>query len=241
MAELHLVLDRARGQVLLEGPEHLPAALLADVEALLGPPREIACAAPPALLPPPAAAPDGDAGGAMLRVAGYYHDSLIEGPGRRSTVKLQGCPIRCAGCVTPDSWDPRGGALSPVEALADALLDPAHRRDGVSVVGGEPFAQAEGLLALVRALRRRGCLHLLVYSGYTYERLRRMAAARPAVDSLLGEIDVLIDGPFVAALAGGGGPWTGSANQRLIDAAATRRRGRVVLWRPDPDSRAPRT
>jgi anaerobic ribonucleoside-triphosphate reductase activating protein len=167
-----------------------------------------------------------------VRLAGYWHGSLIEGPGRRSTAKLQGCPIRCGGCITPDSWDDAGGAEVPVDRLAAALLDPAHPRDGVSLVGGEPFHQPEGLLALVRALRARGCPHLLCYSGFTYERLLRLAGRRPAVGAVLDAIELLVDGPYVAALAGSAGPWTGSGNQRVIDLVATRSRGRVVELRP---------
>ena len=128
----------------------------------------------------------------------------------------------------PHLHDPAGGVLAPVDRLADALLDPAHPRDGVSRLGGEPFAQPDGLLALVRALRARGCPHLLCYSGYTYEHLQRRARRDPAVGGVLAALDVLVDGPYVTALAGTGGPWTGSGNQRVIDLAATRRAGRVV-------------
>lgn len=117
----------------------------------------------------------------------------------------------------------------PVDRLAESLLDPGYERDGISILGGEPFQQPGGLLGLVRALRVRGCPHLLCYSGYTYERLRRMTARQPAVGAVLDELDTLVDGPYVAALADGAGPWTGSGNQRVIDLAATRRRGRVTV------------
>lgn len=120
----------------------------------------------------------------------------------------------------------------PVERLVAALLDPVHQRDGVSLLGGEPFAQPDGLWALMRALRARGCHDILAYSGYTYEQLRRVAHHRPAVAAVLDEIEILIDGPYVQELAGGAGLWTGSGNQRVIDLAATRRRGRVVAWQP---------
>ena len=76
----------------------------------------------------------------------------------------------------PHLHDPAGSVLAPADRLADALLEPAYPRDGVSLLGGEPVAQPEGLLALVRALRTRGCPHLLADSGYTYEHLRRRAA-----------------------------------------------------------------
>ena len=117
----------------------------------------------------------------------------------------------------------------PAEVLADALLDPTYQRDGISVVGGEPMLQPDGLLALLRALRERGCLHILVYSGYTYERLQRMAEKQTAIWDVLDDVNVLIDGPFVSALVEGAGPWIGSRNQRVIDLVATRQSGRVVL------------
>lgn len=41
---------------------------------------------------------------------------------------------------------------------------------------------------------------------------------------------MLVDGPYVEPLAASAGPWTGSGNQRVIDLAATRRCGRLVLW-----------
>jgi anaerobic ribonucleoside-triphosphate reductase activating protein len=116
-----------------------------------------------------------------------------------------------------------------VDRLADALLDPAFQRDGISLLGGKPFFQPEGLWALVQALRARGCPNLLVYSGYTDERLQRMALRRPVIAAVLNGIDILVDGPYVTALADRAGPWTGSANQRVIDLVATRCRGHIVL------------
>ena len=116
-----------------------------------------------------------------------------------------------------------------MDLLAEELLDPAYERDGISIVGGEPFDQAEGLWALVQELRTRDCRHVLVYSGYTYERLHRMAEWHPAIAAVLNDVNALIDGPFVQALVDGGGPWTGSSNQRVIDLTTTRRVGHVVL------------
>jgi anaerobic ribonucleoside-triphosphate reductase activating protein len=111
-----------------------------------------------------------------------------------------------------------------VDRLAEELLDPAYERDGISIVGGEPFDQADGLWALVQELRARGCGHILAYSGYTYQRLQRMAQRRPVIGDLLNGIQMLIDGPYVERLAAGAGPWTGSRNQRVLvlEAGVTR-------------------
>ena len=228
MPELTLIVDDLSGDLLLEGPDRLPAEALTDLAALLGPPQELGCARPLAVLPPPTAPPEELATGPCLRIAGYYHHSLVEGPGRRSCALVSGCDLGCPHCWVPHLHDPAGGAPVPVDRLADALLDPAYPRDGVSLLGGEPFQQPEGLLALVRALRARGCPHILCYSGYTYEALRRRANRQPAIGAVLDELDALIDGPYVAALAATGGPWTGSGNQRVIDLTATRRAGRVA-------------
>lgn len=228
MSDLNIIIDRATGAVLLEAPQHVPSAILDHLRVGLGQGQEIACAAPSTLLTVPPPSREELASNTCVRIAGYYHNSLIEGPGRRSTAKLQGCPIRCRGCVTPDSWDPAAGTLIPVNRLAQALLDPAFDRDGITIAGGEPFHQPEALWALIQELRARGCQHILCYSGYTYERLRRIAQRQSTIDAILDGVDVLVDGPFVAARADQAGPWTGSGNQRVIDLVATRHAGSVV-------------
>lgn len=226
MPTVTLIVDDLSGALLLEGPDRLTPDVLAELAAVLGPGRELGCARPPAILPPPAATAAERAHGPCLRIAGYYHHSLIEGPGRRSAVLCQSCPLACAQCWVPHLHDPAGGQVVPVDRLADALLDPAYPRDGISILGGEPFAQPDGLLALVRALQARGCPHILVYSGYTYEHLRRRARHQPAIGAVLDRIQMLIDGPYVARLADGAGPWTGSGNQRVLALTA----GRPTPW-----------
>jgi anaerobic ribonucleoside-triphosphate reductase activating protein len=222
--ELTLLLDCSTAEVLLEGPDHVPAALRAELGALLGPGQELGCARPLAVVPPPVSTAAEREAGPCLRVAGLYHNSLIEGPGRRSCLLVSGCTLACAGCWVPVLHAPAAGVPVPVGLLADALLDPTFRRDGISILGGEPFQQPHGLLALVRALRERDCAHVLVYSGYTHERLRRLAARKPAIGEVLDQIDMLVDGPYVEARSAEAGAWTGSGNQRVIDLAALRRK-----------------
>ncbi len=142
---------------------------------------------------------------------------------------VQFCPLKCKGCYVPQLHDKESGALVPVKKLAELLLDPNFERDGVTILGGEPFAQTDGLLALIKELRERNCPHIVCYSGYTLEILWEKAVDQPAISAVLSEIDILIDGAFVA-LAGGAGLWTGSGNQRGIDLAATRRSNRIVLY-----------
>jgi len=213
--ELVWIIDPTTGDLVIEGLGVEEALALAG--DLLPPPRELNCARPLTTVPLPA--PPADAGTPVLRVARLYPASVVEGPGRRSVLQVQGCPLRCSlACFVPETHSVQAGVVLPVDTLVEALLDPVGApRDGVSVLGGEPFAQPVGLAALLRRLKTRG-VHTLVYSGYTLEALARRP--EPAVRVALEFTDLLIDGPFVADLAERAGEWRGSRNQRLISQPA---------------------
>lgn len=101
-----------------------------------------------------------------------------------------------------------------VGEVVDLLLDQEGApRDGVTILGGEPFVQHENLSLLLSELKRRD-QHITLYSGYTLEELR--ARLEPSVREALALADILIDGRFVASLARGAGEWRGSTNQRVI-------------------------
>lgn len=226
MTELTWLLDPATGELVAEGMTVAEASALAG--DLLPPPREITCARPLSSPPLPIAS---TAVGPFLRVARIYHGSLIEGPGRRSVAQLQGCPIRCRGCVVPGTHDPAGGTELSVADVVAALLDPAGEpRDGISVHGGEPFFQLVGLLALLQALSARG-IQTVVYSGYTLEALQRRS--EPEVARALELIDLLIDGPFIASRADEAGRWRGSGNQRVIGAIRSAEKTLALLGDQD--------
>jgi anaerobic ribonucleoside-triphosphate reductase activating protein len=212
MAEIVFLVDEVTGELTVEG---VTAEQVRELFGDLYPPaEEFNCARPPALLPVPTATTAGDAG-PLVRVFGVWHGSMAEGPGRRSVVQFAGCPIRCSKCLIPHTWPEDSGYPRTVRVIADALLDPGYERDGITVVGGEPFAQPDGLAALLWELRRREpMLHLAAYSGYTLEALAR----RPerAVHAALDLLGLLIDGPFVSRLQHGAGEWRGSTNQRII-------------------------
>ena len=163
-----------------------------------------------------------------MRIAEVVSDSIVDGPGLRLTIFTQGCPHHCPGCHNPQTHDPAGGTAYPVdEILAFAADNPLL--DGITLSGGEPFAQARDCTALALAARKRG-LNVWCYTGYTYEQL--LQRARPEELALLDACDVLIDGPFLQAERSLELPWRGSRNQRIIDLNATRRAGRLVLWEP---------
>ncbi|MEW6280026.1 MAG: 4Fe-4S single cluster domain-containing protein [Candidatus Eremiobacterota bacterium] len=135
------------------------------------------------------------------------------GPGRRAVIWVQGCPMRCPGCLVPDSWSPHGGFPVSVDEVADWVLS-LPGCDGLTLSGGEPMAQAPQLAQLVDRIRARRDLGVVCYTGYRHESLKA-----PRQRELLSRVDLLIDGPYRreehADLL-----WRGSRNQRLIPLTA---------------------
>lgn len=210
MPELIWIVDAATGDLAVEDLGTDEALSLAG--DLLPLPREFNCARPLTTTPLPLC---GVSNHPTLRVAALWHASVAEGPGRRSVLQVQGCPVRCSpACFVPESHSSDAGVVLPVDILVDALLDPVGEpRDGVSVLGGEPFGQPDGLAALLRLLKAKG-VHTLVYSGYTLRALS--SRPDPAVHAALALTDLLIDGPYIEVLAEGAGEWRGSRNQRIV-------------------------
>jgi anaerobic ribonucleoside-triphosphate reductase activating protein len=212
MPESTFIIDAQSGELTIEGLRQSELSELAD--DLLPHGKQVNCARPinvePLRLSSAHAANDEPS----LRVFRIYHNSVIEGPGRRSVVQLSGCEKRCPGCIAVETWPLGSGVELPVSEVVKATLDPGGApRDGVTVLGGEPFLQPEGLLSLVTALKAHG-QHVTLYSGYMLEEL--LSRHDPVISKILDLADILIDGPFVKELSGDAGEWRGSTNQRII-------------------------
>lgn len=137
-----------------------------------------------------------------------------EGPGRRYAVWVQGCPMRCPGCCNPELLRFGRGTPTPVLELLERILS-SHAREplaGLSLLGGEPFAQAEGLAILAEHVRAAG-LDVMVYSGYTLEEIQSLE--NPGTARLLAATDLLVDGRYDRAKPDGARRWIGSTNQRM--------------------------
>ena len=161
-----------------------------------------------------------------LRIAGTVGDSIVDGPGLRLTVFVQGCPHHCPGCHNPHTHDFEGGHDTTVEELFAAYCENPLLR-GVTLSGGEPFCQPAPLAQLAHLVHAHGG-DVFCYTGYTYEQL--CEKQDPAVDALLGAIEVLVDGPFLLAERDLTLRFRGSTNQRMIDIPRTRETGEIVLW-----------
>lgn len=149
----------------------------------------------------------------LINIANIVPCTQAEGPGKRFAVWVQGCPFRCAGCCNPEMLSFKGGTETPIEELIQQLLDAASMGiEGISLIGGEPFAHAEPLTELAIAARQQG-LSVMVYSGYTLHELH--CNENKFVAALLAETDVLVDGRFESDLPDTKRRWVGSTNQQV--------------------------
>lgn len=161
-----------------------------------------------------------------LRLAGVVRESIVDGPGMRMTVFVQGCPHRCKGCHNPQTHDFSGGYISDINNIL-AVIDKDPLLQGVTFSGGEPFLQAKVLSVLAEEISKRG-LDIITYTGYTFEQLSQLFDKNPEVRQLVEMSKYIIDGRFVEELKLYDLKFRGSSNQRIIDVKETLRQGKVV-------------
>ena len=158
-----------------------------------------------------------------LRIADIVDDSIVDGPGFRITVFAQGCPHRCPGCHNPGTHDFSGGKEIDVQRVLElAAQNPLL--SGITLSGGEPFCQPEAMAELAKGARAMG-LHVMAYSGWTFEELLQKNEVRDLLESL----DVLVDGRFVQEERSLKLAFRGSRNQRIVDVPASLQRSEAVV------------
>jgi anaerobic ribonucleoside-triphosphate reductase activating protein len=156
-----------------------------------------------------------------LRCAGWVPCTGAEGPHLRFALWVQGCTLACPGCCNPELWA-AGGREIAVDEIVDAVVA-SPDIEGITIVGGEPLEQMDGVAALARGVGARG-LGVVVFTGFTLAEAR----ARPGFAALWSAIDTLVDGRFEARAREGARRFVGSTNQRLVH--RTDRYADPALW-----------
>ena len=159
----------------------------------------------------------------MLDLSGIVSDSIVDGPGIRTTIFCQGCPHHCEGCHNPETWAFGCGTKVPLEGILEIVQSNPLCR-GVTFSGGEPFAQAEAFARLAVMLKEKG-YEVASYSGFTFEQLLK---GNEHQRKLLEAIDVLIDGPYIQSERSLELSFRGSRNQRILDVPASLKAGEAV-------------
>jgi anaerobic ribonucleoside-triphosphate reductase activating protein len=148
----------------------------------------------------------------ILSLAAFKIGTTCLGPGYRAVIWVQGCPFHCSGCISPE-WIRPGGKPYQVNAIADLITnDP--RVNGITISGGEPMLQAGSLAAVLKLIRKRNIhINVISFTGFLFDQLKS-PRMYPKVEEFLSNIDVLIDGQYIAELDDNKG-LRGSSNQKI--------------------------
>ena len=149
-----------------------------------------------------------------LQIAQVVPCTEAEGPGRRFAIWFQGCPLRCPECCNPQMLPFEGGKTWNLLELLDeiSLARDQNQIEGITLIGGEPFAHAASAAPLARETQRQG-LSVMVFSGFVMEAIE--SEKFPHATELLKHIDILVDGPYQKEIPDTARRWVGSTNQRV--------------------------
>ncbi len=150
-----------------------------------------------------------------------YHnitmDDMLNGEGLRVVLWVSGCNHGCPGCQNPLTWDAQDGLVFD-ETAKEELFEKLSRDyiSGITFSGGDPLypsnqAQVIDLIEEIRARFPKKTIWL--YTGASWEDLCH--------EAFLQDIDILVDGEFRESEKDNRLLWKGSANQRVIDVAAS--------------------
>lgn len=133
-----------------------------------------------------------------LRYSAVTHNSLVNGPGVRNVLHLQGCTIGCKGCFNTHTWSHEKGDVESVYKLAYELMKDSP--DGITISGGEPTEQWDGVKRLLGECHKisRG-LNVLMFTGLTEEQLIKSGILREAFEECHGSetmISTIVCGPY---------------------------------------------
>lgn len=154
----------------------------------------------------------------QLNVHSVAYPVTALGPGQRFVLWVAGCPLRCHGCISPELWMTDSGQALEVDDLVQHILQCPAPISGLTLSGGEPFAQAEPLVAVLDHIKRqRPIWNVLAFSGYPLVWLQKQMVMR----NLLQFIDVLVAGPYAYRQTANNLGLRASRNQQIHYLSAT--------------------
>lgn len=94
-----------------------------------------------------------------------YSGSIVDGPGIRTVLYVQGCNQRCEGCHNPSTWNKKLGRTIAVTELAQDIRNKSITKN-LTISGGEPLVQVLPILELVKLLDD---FNIVLYTGLNLE------------------------------------------------------------------------
>ena len=150
-----------------------------------------------------------------IKLAGIIEDSIVDGPGIRFVIFVQGCPHNCEGCHNQKAQDFNGGFTADIYKLADKIIKAKTTK--LTFSGGEPFCKTKELAKVAKLVRERKDVEIITYTGYLFEELLEMAESDKDIKELLSVTNYLVDGKFDKSKKTLDWFYRGSSNQRIFD------------------------
>ena len=154
-----------------------------------------------------------------MNYAGIIYNDILAAPGISLSFFTQGCPHRCEGCHNPETWDFNGGkefTQDTISSIIKGLTANGVERN-LAIMGGEPLCPENLFLVnlIIREVKQQlPNTKIYLWTGYLYEELEERNDKQ--TNDILENVDVLIDGPFIAKERDITLFMRGSKNQRIL-------------------------
>jgi len=148
-----------------------------------------------------------------VNIAGWNDFSCDDGPGVRSVLFFQGCSKNCPGCHNASTHDPSIGKIFDVMSIVEMIEEKCHTHM-ITISGGEPLEQQDGLVQLLAELKQR-CYNICLYTGWSIDEVP---------EAVLNYLDCIKVGGFVSKLSTGDLQYYGSSNQKMYNVS----KGRIL-------------
>ena len=167
-----------------------------------------------------------------------YHNitkaDMLNGEGLRVVLWVSGCSHHCHACQNAMTWDPNDGLVFD-DAAKKEIFEELEKDwcSGITLSGGDPLFLGNRLeiSKLVKEIREKfKDKTIWLYTGYTWEELLEQKKIDNNLDTILNNIDVLLDGRFVLELASIQIHYVGSSNQRIIDVPKSLTNHQKILY-----------
>ena len=136
-------------------------------------------------------------------------NSLVNGEGVRAVIFFSGCKRNCKGCQNKELQDFKAGIEREVSDVVNEILGDLEMIDGVTISGGDPVYQMEGLTELCRELKKHN-INIWLYTGELVQNLYNKNT-----ELCKDLVDVIVDGPYIEELRNPDLKYRGSSNQKI--------------------------
>lgn len=171
-----------------------------------------------------------------IRLAGFEKESMVDGPGIRNVIFLQGCANHCPSCHNPETWDPTGGTEYQMEDVLQLLEQWKQENpllDGITFSGGDPlfflsgfkldYQRMHNVFRLVEKAHQLFNGNVILYTGYGITRILSSACFReqPECRKIIYLSRYLITEPFEQHFRSVELSFRGSSNQHIVSVYPT--------------------